>query len=819
MENNLPSQAQVVIIGGGVIGCNVAYHLTKLGWKDVVLLERKELTSGTTWHAAGLVVSGGATDETLLWMTRYSRDLYTQLEKETGLTTGFRPVGYLQIASTPRRLEAYRREMDFVRNLGVDKRLLTPAEVKDLFPLLKTDDILAGFYTADEGRANPVDVTMSVAKGARMGGAKIFEGVKVTGIKKKDGRVTGVVTDHGEIAAEYVVNCAGMWGREVGEMAGVRVPLQASEHYYLITEPLEGVHPDLPIVEDPERYTYYREEVGGLLVGLFEPVAAPWGMNGIPKDFSFGEISPDWDRMMPFLEKAFERIPALESARVRKFFCGPESFTGDINPMLGEAPELKNFFVAAGMNSLGILLGGGIGFIMAHWIVEGLPPVDVTSFHVDRALPFESTPKFRRQRTVEQLGVLFGDGAYPTFQQKSARNIRRSALHDRFAAAGAYFGSSAGWEYAEWFKPDGTIPERLASNFDRQGWFQFSADEHIATRNEVGLFDMTLMSKFLVQGKDSEKVLNQICANNVAVPVGRIVYTQWLNERGLIEADLTVTRLADDKYLVVSSDAVHRHVETWLHRHIPQDAHCFVTDITSGITLLNIMGPKSRALLQKLTSVDISNDAFPYMTAREIDLDYANILAMRVTYVGELGWELHIPTEYSLTVYDALIEAGKEFGLRHAGLTALNSLRLEKAYRDFGHDIDNMDSPINAGLGFTVSWDKPGGFIGKEQLLAQKAAGIPKSRVVQFLLEDPEPMLYHAEPIFRNGKYVGYVRAGAYGHSLGASVALAMVEDETPITSEYLQTGSFEIQVNGIHYPAKASLQPFYDPKGEKIRC
>lgn len=817
MDTKLPSQAQVVIIGGGVIGCNVAYHLTKLGWKDVVLLERKELTSGTTWHAAGLVVSGGATDDTLLWMTRYSRDLYNQLEKETGLTTGFRPVGYLQIASTPGRLEAYRREMDFVRNLGVDKRLVTPSEIKQLFPLLKTDDLLAGFYTADEGRANPVDVTMSVAKGARMGGARILEGVKVTGIRQKNGYVTGVVTEFGEIAAEYVVNCAGMWGREVGRMAGVNVPLQATEHYYLITEPIEGVHPDLPIVEDPERYTYYREEVGGLLVGLFEPLAAPWGLNGIPENFSFGEIAPNWDRMLPFLEKSFERIPVLENAKVRKFFCGPESFTADINPMLGEAPELKNFFVAAGMNSLGILLGGGIGYVMAHWIVEGLPPVDVTAFHVDRSLPFESTPRFLRDRASEQLGVLFGDGAYPTFQQKSARNIRRSALHERFAAAGAHFGATAGWEYPEWFTPAGQAPAKLTRDFGRGEWFQFTAAEHHATRENVALFDMTLMSKFLVQGDDSEKILNQICANNIDVPAGRIVYTQWLNERGLIEADLTVTRLADNKFQVVS--VAHRHVETWLKRHIPQGAHCFVTDITSGITLLNVMGPKSRDLLRQLTSVDLSNQAFPYLTAQEIELGYARVLAIRVTYVGELGWELHVPTEFALTVYDALFEAGKELGLRHAGLTALNSLRLEKAYRDYGVDIDNMDSPLNAGLGFTVSWDKPGGFIGKEALIKQKASGVPTSRLIQFLLEDPDPLLYHAEPIFRNGKYIGYVRAGAYGHTLGASVALAMVEDDQPITNEYVKSGAYEIEVNGKRYPAKASLQPMYDPKGEKIRC
>jgi glycine cleavage system aminomethyltransferase T/glycine/D-amino acid oxidase-like deaminating enzyme len=815
-QARFPTQAQVVIIGGGVIGCSVAYHLTKLGWQDVLLLERSKLTSGTTWHAAGLVVSGGFGTETTINMAKYTRELYTRLGEETGQDTGFRPIGYLEVASNPERLEGLRRQADFARGYGIDVQQISPAEVKKLWPLLKTDDLLAGFFNPLDGRANPVDTTMALAKGAKMGGAHILEDTKVTGILKDKGRVTGVVTEQGEIAAEYVVNCCGLWARQVGKMAGVNVPLQASEHYYLITEPIEGVHPNLPVVEDPDLYLYLREETGGLMVGMFEPIAQPWGMNGVPEDFSFGEIPPNWDRLMPYLDRAMDRIPVAKEAGVHMLFCGPESFTPDMSPMMGEAPELRNFYVAAGFNSLGILLGGGVGQIIAQWIVDGYPPVDISEINIERMSPFRNNPKYLYDRTVEMLGWQYAEG-WPNLHFESARGVRKSPFYDRLTAAGAMFGESHGWEYADWFAPPGVEPT-VEYSWKRQNWFDYSAAEHEAAREEVILMDLTPMSKFLVQGGEAEKVLNQICAKEVNVEVGRCVYTTWLNERGTIEADLTVTRLAENQYQVVSSWSIHTHVLTWLQRHIPAEAHVTITDITSAYSLINIQGPKSRQLLSQLTSADMSQQAFPYHTLQEIDIGYAPVKALRITYLGELGWELYVPSEFSLHVFDSLVQTGSELGLKHAGLQALDTLRLEKAYRDYGHDIDNLDTPLEVGLGFTVSYDKPADFIGKSAFLRQKEAGLLKKRLVQFLLEDPEPLLHGGEPIYRDGLRVGDIHTGNYGHTLGGAVGLGPIHHAGGVTKEYLQSGKFEIEVVGVRYPAKASLRPLYDPKNEKVQ-
>ncbi len=813
----LPSRAQVVIIGGGVIGCSVAYHLTRLGWKDVLLLERRELTAGTTWHAAGLVEAGGFFSETMIEMAKYTRQLYQTLEGETGQATGYKPVGYLEFACSPSRLEGMRRVADFDRSFGVNVEEISPAEVKQMWPLAYTGDMLAGFFTPGDGRVNPIDATMALAKGARLAGAQIFEGIEVTGIKQEHGLVRGVTTTAGEIEAEYVVNCAGMWARQVGKMAGVNVPLQASEHYYLITEPIDGVTADYPVLVDLDRYAYYREEHGGLLLGLFEPVAAPWGMHGIPEDFSFGEITPNWDRMMPYIEEAMRRIPIIEDVGIHKLFCGPESFTPDLGPLMGEAPELKNFYVAAGLNSLGILLGGGVGRVMAQWIVDGLPDVDVTEIDIARMSPFQNNPKYLQDRTVEVLGHMFKE-PFPNRQYQSARYVRKSAFHARLAEAGAYFGSYAGWEYPEWFAPQGVQP-KVEYSWGRQNWFEYSAAEHRAARQTVTLLDYSVMGKILVQGRDAEKYLNRICANNIAVPVGRIVYTQWLNTRGTIEADLTVTRLAEDQYLILTGDGTSTQVCAWLQRHIPSDAHAYITNITSAYSVLNVQGPKSRDLLSRITNADMSNQAFPYLTMQEIDIGYALVKAFRVTYVGELGWELYIPTEFSLHVYDTLIQAGEEVALKHMGLQALDTLRLEKAYRDYGNDIDNLDSPLEVGLARFVDFDKPGGFIGKEALLERKDAGL-KYRLVQFLLEDPEPMVYYGEPIYRNGVRVGYIMSGGYGHTLGASVGVGPVDNGGEVVSvEYIKSGVYEIEVAGKRYPANASLRPMYDPKLERVRC
>jgi glycine cleavage system aminomethyltransferase T/glycine/D-amino acid oxidase-like deaminating enzyme len=812
----LPTQARVVIIGGGVIGCSTAYHLSKLGWKDVVLLERAQLTAGTTWHAAGLVEAGGFFDATSVGMAKYTLDLYSSLEKETSLATGYKSVGMITLATSPSRLEEQRRVAAFDRRFGVAVEEISPKRVKELWPLAYTDDILAGFYSPADGRVNPIDVTMALARGARMGGVQIFEETAVTGFGIEDQNVTRVITDKGEIQAEYVVNCAGMWARQIGKLAGVNIPLQPCEHYYLITEALEGINPKTPVLVDLDKYAYYREEMGGVLFGLFEPVSAPWALDGIPKDFTFGEIKPDWDRMMPYLEEAMKRIPALENAGVHKFFCGPESFTPDLGPMMGLTPELDNFYVAAGFNSLGILMGGGAGKVMAQWIVEGIPDVDITEIDIARMLPFQNTAQYVQDRAVELLGFMFEEG-FPNKQFKTARHVRISAFHERLAAAGAYFGEYAGWEYPDWFAPKGVEP-KVEYSWGRQNWFEYSAAEHRATRQNVTMMDYSVMGKILVQGRDAETYLNRICANNIAVPVGKVVYTQWCNETGTIEADLTVTRLAEDRFLILTGDGTMTAVLAWLRRHIPADAHAFVTNITSAYSVLNIQGPKSREFLSRITHADMSNEAFPFLTLQEIEIGYALVKAIRVTYVGELGWELYIPTEFSLHVFDTLVEAGADFGLKFIGLQALNTLRLEKAYRDYGGDIDNTDTPLEVGLGYFVDFEKPSGFIGREALLSLKESGM-RYRMPQFLLEDPEPMLHYGEIIYRDGVPVGNIMAGGYGHTLGASVGVGPVEsDAGTVSVDFIKSGSYEIDIAGVRYPAKASLRPMYDPKLQRVR-
>ncbi len=754
--------------------------------------------------------------ETLLWMARYTRELCLSLEAETGQATGFRPIGHLHLATSPERLETLRREAAFVRMFGVDDQEISASEFATLWPAAKTDDVLAAFYVADEGRVNPADLAQAYAKGARMRGARIVEGVTVTGITQANGRVTGVVTDRGPIRSEVVINAAGMWGREVGAMAGVTVPLQAAEHYYLITDTVPWAHPDLPIVEDPDRYGYYREEGGGILVGLFEPVAASWSLDRVPGDIAFASLEPDWERITPFLDVAMGRFPSLRDAGVRTMFCGPESFTPDTMPQVGEAPELRGFFVAAGLNSLGILMSGGVGSVVATLVDEGVAPVDMSGMHVDRTQTFETSRRFRKDRAVEQLGRLFGDAAFPNWRPKTARSVRRSVIHDRMAAAGAYFGSSSGYEYAEWFAPDGRIPD-ITIGWGRDESWPFQAAEHRAVREAVGVLDMSIMAKILVQGRDAERVLNRICANDVAVPPGRLVYTQWLNERGGIEADLTVTRLAEDRFLVVSTDTIHRRLEAWIRRYTPDGAHVATSDVTAGWTLLTVQGPRSRELLQGLTSADLSNAAFPYLTAQEIDLHYGRVWAMRVTYVGELGFELHVPADQALTVYDALFEAGGAVGLRNVGLGAMGSLRMEKAYRDYGLDIDNTDTPLDVGLGFAVAWDKPGGFVGREALLDVRRPGPPTRRLVQVLLEDPEPLLYGHEPLYREGRIVGHVRIGAYGHTLGGATGLAMMEDGAGLPAASVDGSGYEVDVVGTRYPARVSIRPMYDPDRSRI--
>jgi glycine cleavage system aminomethyltransferase T/glycine/D-amino acid oxidase-like deaminating enzyme len=812
-----PDRAQVVVIGGGIIGMSVAYHLAHMGWTDVVVCERDRLTSGTTWHAAGLMVTFGSMSSTSTEMRLVTRDLYSRLEAETGLSTGFAPVGFIELAADGDRLEEYRRVATFNRQQGVDVHEISPAEVAGMFPLARTDDLLAGFYVPGDGRVNPVDATMSLAAGARALGVRIMEGTPVTGLATHRGCVTGVRTPAGDIECEFVVNCAGMWARQLGEEAGVTIPLQAAEHYYLITEQIPGIERTWPVIEDPASYGYYREEVGGLMIGLFEPECAPWQVDRVPEGFSFGEIPPDWDRMGPYVDKAMDRVPIARETGIRKFFCGPESFTPDLAPIVGESPELRNYFVAAGLNSIGILTGGGLGRVMAHWIVEGYPDVDVTGINIDRLHPFQANAEYRRTRTVESLGLVYRCH-YPNRSMQTARGVRLSPLHDRLAAAGASFREVSGWESPGWYAPPGTEPRVEQLSWGREHWFPFWQAEHAAARTGAVLIDMSFMSKFLVQGRDAEALLERLSANRVGGDPGMITYTQWLNPRGTIEADLTVTKLDDERFLVVATDTAHRHVETWMQRHLGPTESVTVTDVTSAYAQINLQGPLSRRILQSVTGADLANASFPFRAARWIEIGFARVLCIRITYVGELGYELYVAADQAVGVYDLLVEAGAEVGLRHAGLRALGSLRMEKAYRDYGHDIDNTDSVVEAGLGFAVDPDKPVDFVGRAAALAAMGSGRPSRRLVQVLITDPEPLMFHGEVVYRDGRAVGYVRAASYGFTLGGAVGLAMVDAGCPVTPEYLDAGTWEVDIAGVRHPAVASIRPLYDPRSERVR-
>ncbi len=815
-NKTLPSHARVVIIGGGVIGCSIAYHLIKLGCRDVVLVEQAQLTAGTTWHAAGLLTTLRDT-ETQTRLAKYSQDLYRNLEAETGQATGLIRCGSIQLAMTRDKAEEMRRGLNFAHCFGVEGDEISPRDVQKLWPLAAVDDLTAAFHFPNDGRVNPTDVTQALAKGARMGGAEIFENTAVIGIMSSAGRVTGVHTTAGDVQAEFVVNCAGMWARAVGRMAGVSVPLQAAEHYYLISEPVAGAHSMLPILRDPGNSAYIREEAGKIMVGLFETMAKPWGTDGVPSDFRFGEIAPDWERMYPHIEKAMRRVPSLLNTGIKLLFCGPESFTPDHNYLMGEAPGLKNFFVAAGFNSLGILSGGGAGLVMARWLLEGRAPMDVWSVDLRRTHAWQDNDRYLQDRTVESLGIGYQDH-WPFRQWTTARGVKKSVLHDRLAAAGAAFGESAGWERPNWYAKPGELP-RYEYGWGRQNWFRNHAEEHLAVRERVGVFEQSSFAKLLVQGADALEVLNRVATAQLDVAVGRCVYTQFLNDRAGIEADLTITRLGADEFLVVTAAFTQTHVEAWIRGHIRAGAFCLVTDVTDAYAMLNLQGPASRALLQSLSSDDFSLTGFPFATARRVSIGYQSVLALRLTYVGELGWELYIPTSFALPVYDDLLEAGSAHGLRHCGYHTLNSLRIEKAYRDWSHDMGPTDTPLEAGVGFTCAWNKPGGFVGRDPLLAQRQRGAPPRRLVQFLLTDPEPLLYHHEPILRDGVRAGFLTSAMYGHTLGGAVGLGYVERAEGCSDEFVLSGHYEIQLSDRRVAARASLTPLYDPKNLRVRA
>lgn len=812
---HLPKSAQVVIVGGGIMGCSLAYHLTLRGWTDVVLLERKQLTSGTTWHAAGLVGQLGAT-RNLTRLAQYTTELYSKLELETGQNTGYRQIGSLAIANNEERFEELRRGASMARCFGLEVNILSAKEAGDLWPLMASGDLVGAVHLPKDGQTNPVDTTQALAKGARARGAKIVENIAVTEILIRGDRAMGVRTKDGEIAAEFVVNCAGMWARELGAKAGTTVPLHAAEHFYIVTEPLPEIKRHLPVLRDGDACTYFKEDTGKLLVGWFEPIAKPWGMQGIPDTFEFDTLPDDLEHIEPLLEAAMRRVPILAKTGIQLFFNGPESFTPDDRYMLGETPEVRNLFVAAGFNSIGIRSAGGAGKVLADWIVDGHPPMDLWDVDVRRVMPFQSNVRYLKDRTIEALGLLYAMH-WPFRQPETARGVRRSPLHDRLLARGACFGEVAGWERANWFAPKGR-QAKYEYSYLRQNWFEYSAAEHRAVRESVGLFDQSSFAKFLIEGDDAEFVLNAICANNISVPVGRIVYTQWLNERGGIEADLTITREGLKRFLIVTAAASQIRDFAWLTRHIPDGARAYAVDVSSAYNVLGVMGPKSRVLLSKLTDADLSNAAFPFATSRIIDLGYARVRANRITYVGELGWELYIPTEFVQGVFDILCEEGAALDMRLAGYHAMNSLRMEKGYRHWGHDITDEDTPLEAGLGFAVAWSKSQAFIGRDALLRQREVG-PRRKMIHIALQDSTPLLYHNEPIWRDGELVGRIRSGMFGHTIGTCLGLGYVANSSGIVdASFLEAGKFEVEVAGVRIPASASLRPFYDPSNSRVK-
>ncbi len=813
MSEQLPTQARVVIIGGGIVGCSVAYHLCKIGWKDVLLLERKTVSSGTSWAAAGLLGQLWSTSA-LTKLASYGADLYSRLEEETGQPTGYRRPGSIRVAKTEARRSEFNRSMGMAKSFGIEMYEISLDEAKKRFPVMQTDDLVAAWFQPNDGFTNPEDTTQALAKGARAGGTRIVEGIRVTGIKVERGAVTGVHTDQGDISCEYLVNCGGMWGREIGKMVGVSIPLLAAEHMHVATKPIEGVYKDMPYLRDMDGYIYIREEMGGLLMGGFEPLAKPWGMKGIPENFAYTRLQEDWDQMELFLEKAIERVPAFENAEITSLTTVPESFTPDTTYMLGEAPGLKNFFVAAGMNSVGITSAGGAGKALAQWIAQGYPEEDLWSVDIRRFGKWQVNKQYLHDRIKEAVGVLYADH-WPFRQPETARYVKCSAFHDRLAARGACFGVVAGWERANWFAPEGVKPE-YEYRWGRQNWFDYSAAEHRAVRENVGIYDLTSMANFLVQGSDAMTELQHICANNVDVPVGKVVYTQLLNDRGGIEADLTVTRLARDKYFVVTPGATATRDFDWIQRHIRDGANCVLTDVTSSYSMLGVMGPKSRELLSKVTDADLSNEGFPFATAQEIDVAYARPLVVRMSFAGELGWELYIPTEFSLNVFDTLMAEAGKFDTSLVGLHAVDSLRLEKGYKHWGSDIGPDDTPLEAGLGLFVNLNKED-FIGKDALVQQKAEGL-KRKLVIFTIEDPEPLIYHDEPIFRDGELISENTHGSYAHMQNCSIGMCYLKNPEGITDEWIKAGKYEIDVEGNRFPIKMHLHPPYDPKSERVR-
>ncbi|WP_299619747.1 FAD-dependent oxidoreductase [uncultured Tateyamaria sp.] len=813
---DLPSSARVVIIGGGVIGCSVAYHLTKLGWKDVVLLERKQLTSGTTWHAAGLIAQLRATAN-MTKLAKYSQELYGNLEAETGVATGFKRVGSITAALTGERLEELNRQAAMARAFGVEVEEISAAEVKARYEHLNIDDVTGGVFLPLDGQGDPANIALALAKGARQGGAKVQERVAVTNIVCDGRKVTGVDWtgedgSDGHIACDMIVNCAGMWGHEVGRMAGVNVPLQACEHFYIVTEAIQGLT-QLPVLRVPDECAYYKEDAGKMLLGAFEPNAKPWAVDGIPRDFEFDQLPEDFDHFEPILEAAVNRMPMLAEAGIHTFFNGPESFTPDDAYHLGLAPEMDNVWVACGFNSIGIQSAGGAGMALAQWMDDGEKPFDLGDVDISRMQPFMGNKTYLAERSTETLGLLYADH-FPYRQKATARGVRRTPFHNHLLDRGAVMGELAGWERANWFARDGQTPEYEYS-WARQNFFANVREEHKAIRQNVGMYDMSSFGKIRVEGRDAEAFMNYVGGGNYSVPNGKIVYTQFLNNRGGIEADVTVTRLTETAFLVVTPAATRLADQTWMQRHVG-DFNVVITDVTAGEGVLAVMGPRARDLLNAVSPADLSNEVNPFGTAQEIEIGMGLARIHRVTYVGELGWEVYVSADQCGHVFETLHEAGQGMGLKLCGMHMMDTCRIEKGFRHFGHDITCEDHVMEAGLGFAVKKDKPS-FIGRDAVLRKQDEGL-NSRMVQFKLMDSEPLLYHNEPIVRDGEIVGYLSSGAYGHHLGAAMGLGYVPCKGETAADVLAS-SYEIDVAGTRIKAEASLRPMYDPKSERVKA
>jgi len=812
----LPSSAKTVIIGGGIVGCSVAYHLGRMGQTDVLLLEQGKLTCGSTWHAAGLV-GQLRTSANITQLLGYSVALYERLEQETGLATGWKRNGGLRLACNPERWIEVKRQATTATSFGLEMHLLDAKEAQKLWPLMQIDDVVGAAFLPTDGQASPSDIAMSLAKGARQKGVTIAEEVKVTGIEVEGGRVRAVVTDKGRITCEKLVICAGQWSREIGQKAGVNIPLVSVQHQYLITEAIDGVTSNLPTLRDPDRLTYWKEEVGGLVMGGYEPNPMPWAERGLPDRFEFQLLEDDLEHFEPLLELAIGRVPAMQTAGIKQFINGPESFTPDGNFILGEAPEVRGIFVGTGFNAFGIASGGGAGMALAEWVAKGEPPYDLWPVDIRRFGKNTLDTNWVRTRTLEAYAKHY-TMAWPFEEHHSGRPLRRSPLYDRLKAQGASFGEKLGWERPNWFADlaGGETPEDRYS-YGRQNWFAAVGREHAAARERVAVFDQTSFAKFVVTGRDAEAALSWICANDVAKPAGHLVYTQMLNARGGIECDLTVGRLSETEYYIVTGTGFATHDFDWISRSIPDGLDARVVDVTSAYAVLSVMGPRSRDVLQALTDHDLSNGAFPFGRAKRMTLADAPLLALRVTYVGELGWELHIPVEFALTVYDALMAEGQRHGIANAGYRAIESLRLEKGYRAWGADIGPDHSPLVAGLGWAVKLKSNRPFQGREALEAQANGKLP--RLLAGFTTDPSIVLLGRETIYRDGKRVGWLSSGGYGYTVGRSIGYGYVRDpENGVDRNKVLSGRYELEVATERVPAEVFLDPLYDPTMSRIK-